>query len=425
MLLLTIISNCVSSILTPKVKISEVSERVITHKIFSEGEVNVQNEIPITVLPELLIKNINVVVGQEIEREQLLFEIDKQSIVERKEDINQEIQMLELQKQDYLNQRVVSNKKRENNISRAQESYGVMKDLSEKKIEDLIQKIGNKQAELQKIDSTKLENQETIEALKNQLSDLENSYDLAVDAQKKSMIEIEQQVAIASEEIPQSTLVEQTELQIIEKNKLLDQLIKLEKTNGEIRAKQSGTVMSVNQSAGNLSSKESVIMLSDNNNGLKLTLPFSKDEQRFFKIGDEVIIYNSVTKNVNKEQHKINAISVDNDNLDLLNVSFSLINSGYKVGELLTGEVNVSSNKYDTTVPLTAIHVQSENMYYVNIIKSKKTINGETKIVEQKSVDIIDKNSEFAAVKNIEKGDMVVIDTTKELKNKTMVKVNE
>ena len=121
----------------------------------------------------------------------------------------------------------------------------------------------------------------------------------------------------------------------------------------------------------------------------------------------------------------VQSIDVSAEDKNSYELTVSIPAKVKKLGSIATLKVEKASKKYDTCVPLGALHSDGDK-YYVYVINEKDTILGTETAVDKVQVDILDKNNEQAAIEgSFSWGQKFVLTSSKTLRNGDRVRLVE
>ena len=354
MLILTLLSRFSDSLTVPRVTTGKPQDGVISHEITGAGVIYQSKSINVTTLEGITIESINVKLGDEVKKGQVLLKLNISNI------------------ETLL-------KETENEISKSSLAY-------ERAVEDY-------NIALKKVNRN-------IVTAKKDMDLAKSNYDLAGEENKKEMRSIYEEKKASYEEILNSkdeSLLSYKRAMEDSKNadttiltKKADKLRELKSNEGNIKSEINGCVTKINVEEGAMTSQTSLIDLADSNSENKVTIQVSSDYASFIEGTEnaEAKINNGKTNITDLE---IETIKVNSENHEMTDITINLPVGQGKVGEYCEVIIPGESKIYDVVVPLEAIH-QDNKSYYVLVIGKKNTILGVEQIASKVNVKILDKN---------------------------------
>lgn len=96
------------------------------------------------------------------------------------------------------------------------------------------------------------------------------------------------------------------------------------------------------------------------------------------------------------------------------------------IGTHASMEIEQTSEKYATTLPLTAIHAE-QSKYFVYVLEKEDTVLGEETVARKVNVSIVEKNGEYAALSDgsLSEDDSVIVESDTMLANGEKVRLKE
>ena len=237
---------------------------------------------------------------------------------------------------------------------------------------------------------------EQLKALYDDYKSKEEAYNEAIKQRKSTIQSADRSLEDAN--TPESVdtasaLTENDDLQ--EKQLAVDKLQKVMDAGGKVTAPSDGLVTKVNATTGEATTEDTAIRISDQSAGYKFTATLDKSDAKFLAKDDKVTL--DLGNGTSVEGLKIQSIDVSQEDKNSYELTVSIPATVKKIGTIATLKVEKASKKYDTCVPLTALHSDGDK-YYVYVINEKDTILGTETAVDKVQVEILDKNNEQAAI---------------------------
>ena len=208
-----------------------------------------------------------------------------------------------------------------------------------------------------------------------------------------------------------------------EKQLAVDELQKVMDVNGKITAPSDGLITKVNVTTGETTTEDTAIRISDQSAGYKFTATLDKASAKYLSKDDKVTL--DLGNGTTVEGLTVQSIDVSAEDKNSYELTVSIPAKVKKLGSIATLKVEKASKKYDTCVPLGALHSDGDK-YYVYVINEKDTILGTETAVDKVQVDILDKNNEQAAIEgSFSWGQQFVLTSSKTLRNGDRVRLVE
>lgn len=265
---------------------------------------------------------------------------------------------------------------------------------------------------------------EQLKTLYDDYKAKEEAYNEAV-KQRQSTIQSANRTledAKAPENVDTATaLTENDDLE--EKQLAVDELQKVMDVNGKITAPSDGLITKVNVTTGETTTEDTAICISDQSAGYKFTATLDKASAKYLSKDDKVTL--DLGNGTTVEGLTVQSIDVSAEDKNSYELTVSIPAKVKKLGSIATLKVEKASKKYDTCVPLGALHSDGDK-YYVYVINEKDTILGTETAVDKVQVDILDKNNEQAAIEgSFSWGQQFVLTSSKTLRNGDRVRLVE
>ena len=265
---------------------------------------------------------------------------------------------------------------------------------------------------------------EQLKTLYDDYKAKEEAYNEAV-KQRQSTIQSANRTledAKAPENVDTATaLTENDDLE--EKQLAVDELQKVMDVNGKITAPSDGLITKVNVTTGETTTEDTAIRISDQSAGYKFTATLDKASAKYLSKDDKVTL--DLGNGTTVEGLTVQSIDVSAEDKNSYELTVSIPAKVKKLGSIATLKVEKASKKYDTCVPLGALHSDGDK-YYVYVINEKDTILGTETAVDKVQVDILDKNNEQAAIEgSFSWGQQFFLTSSKTLRNGDRVRLVE
>ena len=208
-----------------------------------------------------------------------------------------------------------------------------------------------------------------------------------------------------------------------EKQLAVDELQKVMDVIGKITAPSDGLITKVNVTTGETTTEDTAIRISDQSAGYKFIATLDKASAKYLSKDDKVTL--DLGNGTTVEGLMVQSIDVSAEDKNSYELTVSIPAKVKKLGSIATLKVEKASKKYDTCVPLGALHSDGDK-YYVYVINEKDTILGTETAVDKVQVDILDKNNEQAAIEgSFSWGQKFVLTSSKTLRNGDRVRLVE
>lgn len=333
------------------------------------------------------------------------------------QELKDDLAAAKLQQQAKKNEAAAQESDRKQTLSRAQEDY----DETVSKNEKLVREAKNLWLEAEQ----KLENyqngededrtdQSLVEDAKKALEDAKSQQT----QQKKS---IKRAIEDAGETDAADHSVEINNVSIAEKQRALAQLQKAKEQKGKIVAQTDATVSKILLTAGDRTTETAAFLLADLSEGARFTTQISKEDAKYVVVGDAVTL-----KVSDKSYEDMTVLSTETNEDSSVSVTVYVPKKTIPIGTHASMEIEQTSEKYMTTLPLSAIHAE-QNKYFVYVLEKEDTVLGEDTVARKVNVSIVEKNGEYAALSDssLSEDDSVIVESDTMLANGEKVRLKE
>lgn len=333
------------------------------------------------------------------------------------QELKDDLAAAKLQQQAKKNEAAAQERERKQTLSRAQEDYDETIGKNEKlvrKAKELWQEAEQKLENYQNGEDEDSADDSLVEDARKTLEDAKSQQT----QQKKSA---KRAIEDAGETDAVDHSVEINNVSIAEKQRALAQLQKTKEQEGKIVAQTDATVSKILLTAGDRTTETAAFLLADLSEGARFTTEISKEDAKYVVVGD------AVTLKVNDKSYEdMTVLSTETNEDSSVRVTVYVPKKTISIGTHASMEIEQTSEKYATTLPLTAIHAE-QSKYFVYVLEKEDTVLGEETVARKVNVSIVEKNGEYAALSDgsLSEDDSVIVESDTMLANGEKVRLKE
>lgn len=333
------------------------------------------------------------------------------------QELKDDLAAAKLQQQAKKNEAAAQESERKQTLSRAQEDYDETISKNEKlvrKAKELWQEAEQKLENYQNGEDEDRADDSLVEEARKMLEDAKSQQT----QQKKSA---KRAIEDAGETDAVDHSVEINNVSIAEKQRALAQLQKTKEQEGKIVAQTDATVSKILLTAGDRTTETAAFLLADLSEGARFTTEISKEDAKYVVVGD------AVTLKVNDKSYEdMTVLSTETNEDSSVRVTVYVPKKTISIGTHASMEIEQSSEKYATTLPLTAIHAE-QSKYFVYVLEKEDTVLGEETVARKVNVSIVEKNGEYTALSDgsLSEDDSVIVESDTMLANGEKVRLKE
>lgn len=333
------------------------------------------------------------------------------------QELKDDLAAVKLQQQAKKNEAAAQESDRKQTLSRAQEDY----DETVSKNEKLVREAKNLWLEAEQ----KLENYQNGEdedsADDSLVEDARKTLEDAKSQQTQQKKSAKRAIEDAGETDAVDHSVEINNVSIAEKQRALAQLQKTKEQEGKIVAQTDATVSKILLTAGDRTTETAAFLLADLSEGARFTTQISKEDAKYVVVGDAVTL-----KVSDKSYEDMTVLSTETNENSSVSVTVYVPKKTIPIGTHASMEIEQTSEKYMTTLPLSAIHAE-QNKYFVYVLEKEDTVLGEETVARKVNVSIVEKNGEYAALSDssLSEDDSVIVESDTMLANGEKVRLKE
>lgn len=333
------------------------------------------------------------------------------------QELKDDLAAAKLQQQAKKNEAAAQESERKQTLSRAQEDYDETISKNEKlvrKAKELWQEAEQKLENYQNGEDEDSADDSLVEDARKTLEDAKSQQT----QQKKSA---KRAIEDAGETDAVDHSVEINNVSIAEKQRALAQLQKTKEQEGKIVAQTDATVSKILLTAGDRTTETAAFLLADLSEGARFTTEISKEDAKYVVVGD------AITLKVNDKSYEdMTVLSTETNEDSSVRVTVYVPKKTISIGTHASMEIEQTSEKYATTLPLTAIHAE-QSKYFVYVLEKEDTVLGEETVARKVNVSIVEKNGEYAALSDgsLSEDDSVIVESDTMLANGEKVRLKE
>lgn len=333
------------------------------------------------------------------------------------QELKDDLAAAKLQQQAKKNEAAAQERERKQTLSRAQEDYDETISKNEKlvrKAKELWQEAEQKLENYQNGEDEDCADDSLVEDARKTLEDAKSQQT----QQKKSA---KRAIEDAGETDAVDHSVEINNVSIAEKQRALAQLQKTKEQEGKIVAQTDATVSKILLTAGDRTTETAAFLLADLSEGARFTTEISKEDAKYVVVGDVVTL-----KVNDKSYEDMTVLSTETNEDSSVRVTVYVPKKTISIGTHASMEIEQTSEKYATTLPLTAIHAE-QSKYFVYVLEKEDTVLGEETVARKVNVSIVEKNGEYAALSDgsLSEDDSVIVESDTMLANGEKVRLKE
>ena len=333
------------------------------------------------------------------------------------QELKDDLAAAKLQQQAKKNEAAAQERERKQTLSRAQEDYDETISKNEKlvrKAKELWQEAEQKLENYQNGEDEDSADDSLVEDARKTLEDAKSQQT----QQKKSA---KRAIEDAGETDAVDHSVEINNVSIAEKQRALAQLQKTKEQEGKIVAQTDATVSKILLTAGDRTTETAAFLLADLSEGARFTTEISKEDAKYVVVGDVVTL-----KVNDKSYEDMTVLSTETNEDSSVRVTVYVPKKTISIGTHASMEIEQTSEKYATTLPLTAIHAE-QSKYFVYGLEKEDTVLGEETVARKVNVSIVEKNGEYAALSDgsLSEDDSVIVESDTMLANGEKVRLKE
>lgn len=425
MLIMTFVSRIIYVSNMPQVRWSHPSAASIQNTLTAEGTVETVNSQAITGMDGLLVKEVYVAMGEQIEEGSLLYEVDT-------EDLQRQLSILCAEEKVWQNQVKAERNAASTEIARAQEDYDTTVAELDRRIVELRDQLEDVKDDLD-LHLYRVPEEEAPDEVWIAWADERTRLERALEDKKREVEEagyekeaiLTQAGRVIEDARKDQNMVEGSYsssfnaiAQVQQRQQKIAAWTKLLEEEGKVRAQQAGTMLEVMLQSGVRMGEGAVMRYSDAGSSLVFKTVITQEQKPMVHTGDRVRI--SFPGSSEEISETIDLVVQENGGYTVTVWLEPGVARGWTEGIM---NVSVTSQVYDFVIPRQALHNDGVTNY-IYILEEKAGILGNEIIVRRLVVRLLDQNEDRAAIAEdiLQSNMMIVTDSDKALENGSAVK---
>ncbi len=431
MLVFTMISRAADALLVPQVVTEQPSAKIIEHVVKADATVEKTSETPVFTEEGLLVNRVYVEEGSHVREGDVLAEVLSEALRDKIRVLSDEITALKLTNDALAANEAAAKAAQEKEEKRAVEDYDrtmqqqmnavALAQSDMDAAENAIHEMEAQDAAGALADFTEEEKKQKYDALWTDFFAKKAAYDTAVLAAGSAAEDASRAVEDAQAAENTDHTEEINALAIAQKEEALEKLLALQACGGQITAQTAGTVTGVFVSVGQKTPDTAAFTVAQTGENIRLTAQISKEDAKYVAEGDAATAQKGSVK---QEGFTISAIRQNADGSCEVTFVSEETAEAFEIGDAVTVSVTKQSARYSAAVPTAALHVE-QNGTYVYVIEERDTVLGTELFARKVQVDVLEKNSQYAAVEEGGLGmeDKVIVDSDRYVEEGDVVRL--
>ena len=398
LLFFTFVSRAADSFLVTRVTAENPSAKKIEHIVTAEGLVEKNTEFPVLTEAGCIVRTVYVQEGERVEEGQILADVLLDELEEQIQALRGEIAVLKLQTDAAETNARLSKEARERQLARAEEDYARAVQEKERTVQEAKEALAAAERAIGAFsaDSGAAEDgqKEAIDALwqayfekQKALNAAEREGETNIEAARRAREE-------AGAQVQADNSAEINRISAAQKEKELAGYEALLAADGKITAPWAGTVTSVCVQTGQRTPDTAAFAMAAADGGVRITADISAADAAYVDSKDAAV----VEKNGKSyEGFTVTGIAQAADGMVRITVTGEEAPEVFGIGDGARITVKKQSKLYGTAVPRSAVHTEQGN-HYVYVIEERETVIGTQFFTRKVQIQILDKNSSYAAV---------------------------
>lgn len=402
LLFFTFVSRAADSFLVTCVTVEKPSAKKIEHIVAADGTVEKNMEFPVLTEAGCVVRTVYVQEGEWVGEGQLLADVLTDRLAEQTEALREEIAVLKLQRDAAETNARLSGETRDRQLARAKADYERAAAEAERAVKEAEeakaaaeQAIGAFSAGRADGGAAETGQEEALAGLWQAYFEKQKACETAARDGEKNVEAARRALEDAEAGVQEEHAAEISRISIAQKERELAGYEALLAADGKITAPQAGTVTAVYLQTGQNTPDTAAFAMAKADGGVRITADIPAADAAYIDSGDAV----EVEKDGKVyEGFTVTGIAQAADGMVHVTVTGEAGPEAFRIGDGARITVRKQSGLYGTTVPRSAVYTE-QGKNYVYVIEERETVLGRQFFTRKAEVFVLEKNSEYAALK--------------------------
>lgn len=401
MVIFTAVSRAASSISVAQVETGKIQNKTIAHVVQGSGTIEGTKERAVFVLEDQLVKQVLVREGQAVKKGETLLVFSTDQLKETIREKEDRIEELILQIGDLESQAQVAETAKKRALRRAQEDYNLAEgngsvtiSNARRELEAARQKLDDYYASLSGEFTDEPADKSQEQALLDEIRMRQEAVDQAVMSSNQDRLAARRGMEDAAAESARDSTVENVRRELAREQEELENLNKILKRKGRVKAPVNGVIKRISAVTGGLTGQDAAMVLYETTGTFRVETSITEEDVKYARVGEKAVLKGA--DGVEKTG-VIEAVGEDRENPELQKISIAVSEGEFRIGENVEIEISREEGPYSACVPLGALG-EENGKNFVYVADTQDTVLGEVLVARRVQVNVKNKNASFAAL---------------------------
>lgn len=401
MVIFTAVSRAASSISVAQVETGKTQNKTIAHVVQGSGTIEGTKERAVFVLEDQLVKQVLVREGQAVKKGETLLVFSTDQLKETIREKEDRIEELTLQIGDLESQAQVAETAKKRALRRAQEDYNLAEgngsvtiSNARRELEAARRKLDDYYASLSGEFTDEPADKSQEQALLDEIRMRQEAVDQAVMSSNQDRLAARRGMEDAAAESARDSTVENVRRELAREQEELENLNKILKRKGRVKAPVNGVIKRISAVTGGLTGQDAAMVLYETTGTFRVETSITEEDVKYARVGEKAVLKGA--DGVEKTG-VIEAVGEDRENPELHKISIAVSEGEFRIGENVEIEISREEGPYSACVPLGALG-EENGKNFVYVADTQDTVLGEVLVARRVQVNVKNKNASFAAL---------------------------
>lgn len=401
MLIFTVVSGAAASMSVAQIQTGKIQNQTVIHTVQGSGRVEGTKERAVFARENQLVEQVLIREGETVKKGDTLLTLSRNQLKKTIKEKENEIEELTLKISDLESQVKVADNAKTKELQRAREDYniaagngGVNISNAQRELDAARQKLDDYYGSLSKDFTDEPVDKSQEQALLDQIRSCQQAIDQAVMSSSQNTLAAKRGIEDAQAESASDSTLENVKRELTQAQEELENLNKLLKKKGKVKAPSDGVVKSISAVTGSLTGQSAAVILYETDGTFCVETAIEAEDVKYVEIGGEAILTGA--DGIEKSGIVENIGDAEEDT-KLRKISIAVSGEDFGIGENVNIKISKEEGPYSACVPLNALG-EENGKNFVYVAETQDAVIGEILVARKVQVHVKNKNTSIAAL---------------------------
>ncbi len=409
----TLVSKSIYASKLPQVNYSTIEKKKIEHIVEVDGILTQGSERAIHSIAGLRVEKILTRIGDKVEQDDILFQLDMEYLKETIDDKKWEITQLEYEIKDLKSNATISEQENQKQTEHAKQDYTTQEYEADYILKRKREALKEAELNLNKHKENGItvsgNDAEIISTLEKAVQNAKNDLEDAIIQQNNLLVDANRNIDDTLAPKQSNSTLEVSQLQLERLRKELKKYKEIYDQNGEIKSEVAGTILKINLTVGERTPEGAAIICVDETVPFQFEAIFTKEQKKYINLGDTISLE---TSTLGTKEYNIDYLMEEENSPGSYRGIIYLPQGVGSLGMSATLKKSEGTELFNCCIPIQALHSDNNGtLHFVYLIGEREGILGNELYVERRNVKVLDYNDKYAALEEgiLGKNDRIIL----------------